>query len=80
MGNSSDISSIQIHSTDTQYVVSFDKGAVEVDAVLKFIEWMKLEYLIKKGEFDPSIDELGEKIKADWWAKNKEWFLNPKRG
>lgn len=72
-------SPITVRSTDDQYIVSIDKKAVDVNLLLEFLEKMRLEHLIGKACFDESIEEIGEQINKDWWAKNKEWFLNPDR-
>ena len=72
-------SPVTLRSTDDQYIVSIDKKAVDVKLLLEFLERLRLEHLIDKAGFDESIEEIGEKINQDWWAKNKEWFLNPDR-
>lgn len=69
-------SPITVHSTDDKYILMFDKKSVNFKLILDFLERMKIEYLIEKAGFDESIEEIGEEIKRDWWAKNKEWFLS----
>lgn len=66
---------INLEANDTTYLLSIDKNAIDKDVLLDLIERIRLEYLIKKADFDESIEELGEEIKAEWWAKNKQRLL-----
>ena len=66
---------INLEANDTAYLLSIDKNAIDKEVLLDLIERIRLEYLIKKADFDESIEELGEEIKAEWWAKNKQRLL-----
>ena len=44
--------------------------------LIKLLENLRVEELARKFDFDESIETLGEEIKADWWAKNKNRFIN----
>ncbi|MEK7256746.1 MAG: hypothetical protein AAB316_18475 [Bacteroidota bacterium] len=69
-------SPISYSSTEKHYIVSIDKDSVTHEWLLQWLEALHLEILGKKVAFDPSIEEIGEKIKADWWKKNKARILN----
>ncbi len=46
----------------------------------ELIGYLNVKAILAKSEAtDEDIETLSEQIKADWWAKNKSWFLNEDR-
>ena len=66
---------IDLQTTNDKFLISIDKDLVDKEFLLNLIEKIRLEYLVRKADFDESIEDLGEEIKADWWAKNKDRLL-----
>jgi hypothetical protein len=68
---------IDLQTTNDKFLISIDKTLVDKEFLLNLIEKIRLEYLVRKVDFDESIEDLGEEIKADWWQKNKDKFIKP---
>ena len=70
------MTTIQLESNQDQYLISFDKNAFDKTWLLNLIERLRTEELAQQFNFDEDIENIGEQIKADWWAKNKSRFIN----
>jgi hypothetical protein len=68
---------IDLQTTNDKFLISIDKNSIDKEFLLNLIEKIRLEYLVRKVDFDESIEDLGEEIKADWWQKNKDKFIKP---
>ncbi len=66
---------IQWHSTTDQFVISIAKEAMDKEVFMEMLQWLRLRYLLSKGDFNPEIEALGEEILSDWWEKNKLRFI-----
>ncbi len=62
------------HTAETMQVV-FDKKYFSDEELLKILNFMRLEFLAKKIDFDEDIEELGAEINRNWWLKNKTRFI-----
>jgi hypothetical protein len=67
---------IQLNTQNDKYLISIDKSMFDKEWLVKLLESLRVEELARKFNFDESIETLGEEIKADWWAKNKNRFIN----
>lgn len=67
---------IQLNTQNDKYLISLDKSMFDKEWLVKLLESLRVEELARKFDFDESIETLGEEIKADWWAKNKNRFIN----
>ena len=67
---------IQLNTQNDKYLISIDKSMFDKEWLIKLLENLRVEELARKFDFDESIETLGEEIKADWWAKNKNRFIN----
>lgn len=56
---------IDLKTTKERFLISIDKNMVEKEFLIEMIEKIRLEYLIRKADFDESVDDLGEEIKAN---------------
>ncbi len=61
---------IDLQTTEDKFLISIDKNLVDKEFLLNLIEKIRLEYLVRKADFD-------EEIKADWRKKNKDRFIKP---
>jgi len=66
---------IKLDTSDSQFIISIDKDAIDKKTLLKYLESLRLELLAREVDFDEDIERLGEEIKAKWWAKNKDRFI-----
>lgn len=66
---------ITLETQDDRFIISIDRDYLDKETLTRLIDQIKIEHLVQKADFDESIEELGSKIKADWWEKNKDRFL-----
>ncbi len=66
---------IDLQITNDKFLISIDKNSVDKEFLLNLIEKIRLEYLVRKVDFDETIEDLGEEIKTDWWQKNESKFI-----
>lgn len=69
---------IDLETTEDKFLILIDKKVVDKEFLIDLIERIRLEQLIGSADFDESIEDLGENIKAGWWTKNKDKFIKPK--
>jgi len=65
---------INLEANDTTYLLSIDKNAIDKEVLLDLIERIRLEYLIKKNDFneelkeaefsDITVEEINQEIQA----------------
>lgn len=67
---------VKLETQDDRFLISIDRNYVNQEVITRLIERIKLEHLVQKADFDESIEELGQRIKTDWWTKNKDRLLN----
>lgn len=72
------MNAVTLETQDDRYLISIGRDYIDQEFLIKLVERIKLEHLVREAGFDESIEELGEKIKADWWQKNKDRLLNRK--
>jgi len=70
---------LTLKTVDNRYLISIDKTFIEQDFLIRLMNRIRIEYLAKVGNFDESIEILGEEIKSNWWEKNKNRLLNPEQ-
>jgi molybdate-binding protein len=70
------MTSIQIKNDQEHYTITIGKDAFDKAWLMKLVERLRMEELAHQLDLDESIEDLGEQIKADWWAKNKARFIN----
>lgn len=67
---------ISIKYENEDAVLIFPKRLVSNDYVQNFIERLNVETIIQKSRLtEKDIMELSEKIKKDWWKKNRDRFI-----
>ncbi len=70
------MTSIQLDTQKDKYLISVDSSVFDKAWILRLIENLRMEELARQFDFDKEIEELGEEIKANWWAKNKTRFIH----
>ncbi len=66
---------IKLDTSGNQFIISIDKDFIGKEDLLKFLEYLRVKHLVQKIDFNEDIEALGEEIKAEWWAKNKDRFI-----
>jgi hypothetical protein len=66
---------ITLEKKDHKFHLTIDDSIVDRESLVQFIERLRFEYLIRKANFDDSIEELGEEIKSKRWEENKKRLL-----
>ena len=66
---------VTLDSSDDRFIISIDKKSINKDALLQFLENLRLEALADKVDFGVEIEDLGEEIKEDWWQSNKNRLI-----
>ena len=67
---------IQLETQADKYLISIDKATFDREWIVRLIEKLRTEELARQFNFDEDVEALGEQIKSDWWAKNKERFIH----
>jgi len=68
---------LSLQTVDNRFLISIDKTYIDQDFLMRLMNRIRIEYLAKKIDFDETIEELGEEIKANWWEKNKDRLMKP---
>lgn len=66
---------IWLETSGNDYLIKLDKSSIDRDTLIELIEHIRLEYLVQRADFDEEVEKIGEDIKAEWWEKNKERFI-----
>jgi len=66
---------VTLDTSEDRFIISIDKNSINKDALLQFLENLRLEALADKVDFGEEIEDLGEEIKEDWWQSNKDRFI-----
>ena len=70
------MTSIRLDTQNDKYTISVDKSAFDKAWIVRLVENLRMEELARQFDFGEEIEELGEEIKANWWAKNKARFIH----
>ncbi len=66
----------QITFQDNEAILKFPKQLVSSEYVQEFLERLRMEAIAEKSRLtEDQAWELSEKIKQEWWQKNKNEFL-----
>ena len=66
---------LTVKNTKNKIVFTIDKNNFTEKDLLQLTKMARLEYLIGKAAFDPSIMEIDQEIKSSWWKEHQEAFL-----
>ena len=65
---------ITLNNTASTFHISLDKKFFSAKQIKEIVDWLQIEFLAKKVNFDPSIEALGEEIHENWWKNNRSRF------
>jgi hypothetical protein len=67
---------VQITFKDDEAILKFPKQLASTRYVQDFLERLRLEVIVEKSQLsEEKAWELSEKLKQEWWKKNKGKFL-----
>jgi hypothetical protein len=69
------MTAINIQHIKNHTIISFPDSAIDSTVLLQMFSLMRLEELVKKGNFPSEIEEISEEIKQSWWHQNREKYL-----
>jgi len=75
LNKTKDMRAVTLDTSEDRFIISIDKNSINKDALLQFLENLRLEALADKVDFGEEIEDLGEEIKEDWWQSNKDRFI-----
>ncbi|MEM9886202.1 MAG: hypothetical protein AAF849_09940 [Bacteroidota bacterium] len=62
---------IRLEQRNKSYLITIAEDAIDKDMLSNLLDRLRLEHLLKKADFDESIEQLDEAIKIDWWKRNE---------
>ena len=67
-----------MEKTNTDVRVTIPKNAVPPEQLDAFLDWLRLEEIAQRSRLtEAEANKIAKKIKAEWWAANKERFIPP---
>ena len=66
---------IRLEDQDNQFLIHIDKDMIEKETLIALLDSIRVEDLSKRADFGEDVVQLGEEIKADWWANNKSRWI-----
>lgn len=63
---------VSLETTDDKFLISIDKTVVDKDFVMQLIERIRPKYPAQKVNFSNDIVAEGQRIKSEWWQKNRK--------
>lgn len=62
---------IAVQSTKDKYKISIDKKLYDEKTISSLLDFLELEYLSGKIDFDKGVTDLAKEIKSNIWKKEK---------
>lgn len=69
------MTAFQIQNTPDSLQLTLDKKYFKEEELLMIMNYLNVEFLARKIDFDQDIEDFGEEIKRDWWSTNKGRFI-----
>lgn len=61
---------------EDQITLTIPKAWLDDVWLAKLMNWLELKRLTERNQMtETEALEIGKQVKADWWAKNKDWVL-----
>ncbi|MBN8682547.1 MAG: hypothetical protein J0L99_07835 [Chitinophagales bacterium] len=69
------MTALRIQQNEDSIQVTLDKKYFSEEEVLQVLNFLNIEILAKKADFQEDIEQLGEEVKQNWWIANKHRFI-----
>lgn len=69
------MTALRIQQNEDFIQFTLDKKYFSEEELLQVLNFLNIEILAKKIDFQEDIESLGEEIKQDWWTANKYRFV-----
>lgn len=66
---------INISREQNQIVIKINENELNFNTWKSIIDKVEFEKFVEKSDLDDEILKLDEKLKSEWWAKNKKRLL-----
>jgi hypothetical protein len=66
---------LKVKNTKDKLSFSIDKNNFSEEIYIQLLQIARLEYLLRKAEFNKSVEEFGEELKSNWWKENRSDVL-----
>ena len=66
---------LTVNDSKEQIIFTIDKNNFTEEVFDKLVAIARLQYLIKTADFDKSVVDFSEELKANWWNENKNEIL-----
>ena len=67
---------ITVEKTGSDVRVTIPADAVPPKRLNELLDWLRLEEVAQRSHLtEEEADRIAEKIKAEWWAANKDRFI-----
>jgi hypothetical protein len=66
---------LDIRNTPETLQITLDKRFFDEKFLFDTVEYLRMEYLAQKVNFDESIEELGREAKRTGWQRNKRKYI-----
>jgi len=65
----------RVNSTDKEIQITVDRSLIDIASINNLLARLRMEQLIKKANFAEEVVKVADEIKKNWWAKNKERYM-----
>lgn len=67
---------ITVDSDETSVVLKIPKADLPPERLNAFIDWLRLESLVRQSQLDEAeADRIAKEAKVNWWRENKHRFI-----
>jgi hypothetical protein len=67
---------ITVDSDETSVVLKIPKADLSPERLNAFIDWLRLESLVRQSQLDEAeADRIAKEAKTNWWRENKHRFI-----
>jgi hypothetical protein len=69
---------ITVEQTSCDVRVTIPRDAIPPRRLNALLDWLRLEEIAQRSRLtEEEADRIGDDIKAEWWAANKDRFIPP---
>ncbi len=66
---------VVFETSENQMVLKINRKGFDERYLFSLLKRLQIEELAQKSDFDPSIENIADQIKQEWWDRNGEDFL-----
>lgn len=66
---------VVFETSENQMVLKINRKGFDERYLFSLLKRLQIEELAQKSDFDPSVENIADQIKQEWWDRNGEDFL-----